>query len=75
MVKTISKVGNGNMIRLDKALMDLLNLDTGDLLVVTVRDGSIVLTPENVGFGEDEIDRAADEIMNRHARTFRKLAE
>jgi putative addiction module antidote len=75
MVKTISKVGNSNMIRLDKALMELLNLETGDRLVVTVRDGSIVLTPENVGFAEEEIGRAADEIMSRHARTFRKLAE
>jgi antitoxin component of MazEF toxin-antitoxin module len=75
MVKVITKVGNGAAIRLDKAILELLHLRIGDEVVVTVRDGQLVVTSANVGFDDQTLDRAADEMFTRYKKTFRKLAE
>lgn len=75
MVKTINRVGNSAGITLDKALLDLVHLKLGDKVLITVRDGSIVITPENVGFTEAELDSAAGKVFRKHAKTFKKLAE
>jgi putative addiction module antidote len=75
MVKTLSKIGNSAGITLDKAVLELAHLKLGDKVAVTVRNGSIVLTPANVGFSDEEIDKAADEIFKRYDKAFKKLAE
>lgn len=75
MVKTLSKIGNSAGITLDKAVLELAHLKLGDKVTVTVRNGSIVLTPANVGFSDDEIDGAADAIFKRYDKAFKKLAE
>ncbi|MCC6465291.1 MAG: hypothetical protein IT463_08135 [Planctomycetes bacterium] len=75
MVKTIRKVGNSGGVTLDRALLDLAHLKLGDKVVVSVRDGSIVLTPANVGFGDEELDETAARLFKKYRKTFRKLAE
>lgn len=75
MVKTLSKIGNSTGITLDKAVLELAHLKLGDRVIVSVRNGSIVLTPANVGFSDAEVDKAADEIFSRFDKAFKKLAE
>ena len=75
MVKTLSKIGNSTGITLDKAVLELAHLKLGDKVTITVRNGSIVLTPANVGFSDEEIDKTAGEIFKRYDKAFKKLAE
>lgn len=75
MVKTISKIGNSAGITLDKALLELLHVKVGDQVTVTVRNGSVIITPANVGFSDEDIDKAAGEVFNRYDKAFKKLAE
>ncbi|MBX3474824.1 MAG: hypothetical protein KF754_10605 [Planctomycetes bacterium] len=75
MVKTITKIGNSAGITLDKALLELIHVKLGDQVAVSVRNGSIVITPANVGFSEEEISDAAGAIFKRYGKAFKKLAE
>jgi len=75
MVKTISKIGNSAGITLDKALLELLHVKVGDQVTVTVRNGSVIITPANVGFSDEEVDKAADVVFKRYEKAFKKLAE
>ena len=46
MTKTITKIGNSKGIIFDAALLDLVRLNVGDQVTITVHEGgSIVLTP------------------------------
>jgi antitoxin component of MazEF toxin-antitoxin module len=75
MIKNITKSGNSASITLDLTLLELIRAKIGDQVNVTVSNGSIILTPVNVGFERAEIDKVADELFRRHAKTFKKLAE
>lgn len=58
-MKTISKIGNSAGITLDKMLLELLHVKVGDQVTFTVRNGSLIITPANVGFSNEEVDKAA----------------
>jgi antitoxin component of MazEF toxin-antitoxin module len=75
MVKKIIKSGNSGAITLDRALLELIHAKIGDEVSVHVRNGSLIITPMNVGFTDDEIDEAAGEVFSRYSKTFKKLAE
>ncbi|MCB9916456.1 MAG: hypothetical protein H6828_15115 [Planctomycetes bacterium] len=45
MIKKLKKVGNGNAIFLDRALLELVGLEEGGAVQLTVQDGAITLTP------------------------------
>lgn len=75
MVKKITKSGNSAAITLDAALLEMIHAKIGDKVNITVRNGSLIITPENVGFSDEDIDDAADEVFTRYDKTFKKLAE
>lgn len=75
MVKKITKSGNSAAITLDAALLELIHAKIGDRVNVTVRNGSLIITPDNVGFSDESIDETAGEIFTRYRETFKKLAE
>lgn len=45
MIKRIKKVGNGNALFLDKAILELVGLEEGGEVQLTVHEGSIVIAP------------------------------
>lgn len=47
MIKQIKKVGNGHALFLDKALLELVGLEAGSEVLVTVREGALIVTPAN----------------------------
>lgn len=75
MVKKITKSGNSAAITLDLALLELIHAKIGDKVNITARNGSLIITPDNVGFSDENIDEAADEVFSRYEKTFKKLAE
>lgn len=47
MIKQLKKVGNGNALFLDKALLEVVGLEEGGEVLITVREGSLIITPAN----------------------------
>ena len=75
MIKSIRKSGNSASITIDNTLLELIHAKIGDKVNVTVRNGSLIISPVNVGFTEDEISEAAAAVFKRYRKTFKKLAE
>lgn len=47
MIKRIKKVGNGHALFLDKALQELVGLEGGSDVQITVHEGALIMTPAN----------------------------
>ena len=56
MVTRVQKWGNSQGLRLSKELLSAADIDVGDAVDVTVRDGSIVVTPARRVRGALELD-------------------
>lgn len=75
MIKTIRQVGNGNAIPLDKSVMDLLHLQTGSQVQITVSGGQLIVSPVNVGLPADEVRRSVAKFQKKYDRALRELAK
>jgi antitoxin component of MazEF toxin-antitoxin module len=75
MVKKIRKVGNGHMIPLDRAIMELLGLHEGDEVVLSVRDGTLMVTPSNIGMSERERKEATARFRSNYDSVLKRLAK
>ena len=58
MIKTLQKHGNSHALVIDKALMEALGIDEDTPLQVTLNGSTIVITPVEVGLGEDAVEGA-----------------
>ena len=72
MVKTIRKVGNSNALLLDKPILELLGLQEGGQVKLTVTAGSLVVTPISPPTPDQE---KFQKCLDRVVRTRRKLLE
>ena len=75
-IKRLKKVGNGNALFLDRAVLELVGLDDEGEVNLTVHDGSLIVTPAR----PRRIDRRRfEEALGRVVRTrravLRRLAE
>jgi len=76
MVKQLKRTGNSNAITLDKALMELVGLEDGGQVQVTVQHGSIVLTPINPkAVDQKRFDAALDRVVKERREVLRRLAQ
>lgn len=75
MIKTVRKVGNGHMIPLDKSLMELLGLHEGDDVVISVREGTLMVTPARIGLTEKERENAVARFRAKYDGVLKKLAK
>ena len=71
MVKTIRKVGNSNALLLDKPILELLGLQEGGQVKLTVSDGSLIVTPVSLTADPAKFQKCLDRVV----RTRRKLLE
>lgn len=70
MLKTITKIGNSQVLILDAALCGLTGLKVGDQVNVTVRDGGVVtLTPLH-----QIVSASAKDLSHRNTELFKHLA-
>ena len=63
MIKQIKKVGNGSALFVDKDLLELVGLDVGGQVQLTVSNGSIIVTPVEPGAVSQERFESALEQM------------
>jgi antitoxin component of MazEF toxin-antitoxin module len=76
MIKRINKVGNSSALILDKALLELVGLREGGEVQLTVRDGSIVVTPTDPERVDAErFEESLDRVMKSRRDVLRRLAE
>ena len=75
MVKTLQRHGNSHALVLDKALLELLNITPETQLQIQVSNGSLVVTPVNVGVSEDEVAASIARLRPRYKQMLECLAE
>ena len=75
MIKQIKKVGNGNALFLDKALLELLGLEEGSDVQVTVHEGSLIVTPANPRpVAQERFESALERVTTTRRDVLRRLA-
>lgn len=76
MVKRLTKVGNSSAVILDKAIMDLVGLEEDGEILITVKDGTILVTPASPRVAEAEAFRdAMHKFIDANDEVLRKLAK
>jgi antitoxin component of MazEF toxin-antitoxin module len=76
MVKKLQKVGNSNAIILDLPLMEMVGLEEGREVQVTVSHGSIIITPVNPRrVDTEELKRHLDRIVGERGDMLKELAD
>lgn len=86
MIRVIRPIGNSCGIIIDKPVLDLLNLQAGSYVDVSLAPGGkgILITPVEHAEAAPDAEKAAhkarvraagDQVIERHASAFRKLAE
>lgn len=76
MVKQLKKVGNSNALTLDKAVMELVGLEEGSHVQVTVHDGSIILTPVKPSVvDKNRFEACLERVVQKRREVLRRLAQ
>ncbi|MCZ7604788.1 MAG: hypothetical protein M5U25_01690 [Planctomycetota bacterium] len=75
MIKKITKSGNSAAITLDLALLEMIHAKIGDQVNVTVHNGSLVISPVNVGLTEKQRTDAVARFRKRYSSVLKRLAE
>jgi len=76
MIKRIAKVGNSSALILDRALLELVGLKEGGEVQLTVRDGSIIITPARPALVDPEkFEAALERVVAERRDVLRRLAE
>ena len=76
MIKQLRKVGNSNALILDRPILELLGLEEGGQVQLTVQDGNLIVTPADPGLvGPEQIGAALEDVVSRRRGALRRLAE
>ena len=76
MIKQLKKVGNGNALFLDKAILERVGLQEGGEVQLTVHDGSIIITPAHPKPVDwERFEAALERVVAERREVLRRLAE
>jgi antitoxin component of MazEF toxin-antitoxin module len=76
MVKKLQKVGNSNALILDLPIMEMVGLQEGKEVLITVSNGSIIITPVDPRrVDPEELERQLDRIVGERRDMLRDLAD
>jgi len=76
MVKRLRKVGNSSALILDRALLELVGLEENGEVQVTLRNGSLILTPANPKqVGPERFEEALSRVVARRRSVLKRLAK
>jgi antitoxin component of MazEF toxin-antitoxin module len=76
MVKKLQKVGNSNALILDLPIMEMVGLQEGKEVQITVSNGSIIITPVDPRrVDQEELERHLDRIMGERREMLKELAD
>lgn len=74
MIKTLTPHGNSQALVIEKAILDLLNIDKQTPLEVTTDGTNIIISPVRDKSREKAFRSALDKVNKNHAKTLKKLA-
>jgi antitoxin component of MazEF toxin-antitoxin module len=77
MEKKFTKHGNSIALVIDKPLLKMLKIDENATVVLSIKNGSLVITPKHSISAEHtykQIDKIADDIMGQYEDVFRRLS-
>lgn len=76
MIKRIKKIGNGNALFLDKAILELIGLEEGGEVELTVHNGALIVTPANPRpIDKERFEAALERVVNERREVLRRLAQ
>jgi antitoxin component of MazEF toxin-antitoxin module len=76
MVKKLQKVGNSNALILDVPIMEMVGLEEGKEVQITVHDGSIIITPVHPRqLDPEELERQLDRVVGERRKVLKELAD
>ena len=75
MIKHLTAHGNSSALVIDKAIMELLKIDTKTSLQISTDGKSLIISPVSGAKREHKFKAAMDKVNQRHAGTFRELAK
>jgi antitoxin component of MazEF toxin-antitoxin module len=76
MIKLLRKVGNSNALILDKPILELLGLEEGGQVQLTIQDGSLIVTPAKPKLVDpEEMTKKLDYIIKKRKDVLRRLAQ
>ena len=75
MIKKLRKQGNGQVLPIDRSIMESMAIDMDTPLQVTVTGNTLVVTPAHVGVGKENLKRSVSKMRKRYGRTLKNLAK
>jgi antitoxin component of MazEF toxin-antitoxin module len=76
MIKRLQKVGNSNALILDLPIMEMVGLEEGKEVQLTVSNGSIIITPVSPRrVDPEELERHLDRIVGKRGKMLKELAD
>lgn len=75
MEKKFTKHGNSVALVIDKPLLKMLEIDENSTVTISIKNGSLVITPLRQSKEYVQIDKVADDIMDTYEDVFRKLSK
>jgi antitoxin component of MazEF toxin-antitoxin module len=75
MIKKLSAVGNSLGLNIERPILELLNITKDTPLEIKTDGEALIIRPVKQLSQMDRVIAAADEIMDTHEETFRKLAK
>ena len=76
MIKQLRKVGNSNALILDKPILELLGLEEGGQVQLTIQDGNLIVTPANPKLvSSDDLSEKLEYVMKKRKDVLRRLAQ
>lgn len=75
MVKHLRKVGNSSALILDRAVMELVGLEEGGAVELTVHNGSLIVTPANPRQADAKrFEECLNRVVRKRRTALRRLA-
>lgn len=73
-VKKLTRQGNSAALIIDRALMDLMDIDSDTPLKVTVEGRKLIVEPLSEGEHGDKFKKVMEKTGRKNAELFRRLA-
>jgi len=75
MIKKLQKVGNSNALILDLPIMEMVGLEEGKEIQITVSNGSIIITPVHPRrVDKEELERQLNRVVGERREMLKELA-
>ena len=75
MIKTLTAHGNSAALIIDKAILEILNIDMSTPLEIMTDGESLIISPVRDGAQHDRVTKSLERVNARHGGTLRRLAE